>query len=175
MGTGTENENGTGDGEPSLGEPLYDNDEEIASYCREMAAASKKSLRRHADALGVSFPDSEPSSGVPDLKGYSPRGLDMPDGAMMSRPPPAVVETKEEEEEGDEEVVFHNLPQLTCTLHTGNEKILMELSDTAKSVLNEVVKLIHSYLSESLCAAVFTPSLLSLPSLILLQSSFLLS
>ncbi len=170
MGTGTGNEvlksgNGTGnrycaDHRRARAEELLsdndevlsssDDDEVLSSYFRDRAAV-KLVPGDHGDDARVLLPDSGHCSGVTDIESdcrdlggnppMFPEGLNLPDGAGMSRPPPPAVEEEEEE------VVFRNLPPLVCTMHAENQKILVELADTSDSVLKEVVKLIHSYLS----------------------------
>ncbi len=68
------------------------------------------------------------------------------DGGMMSRAGPT--ERNPEEVEMKKMVVFNNLPPLVATVYSGDEVALGKLSDTAGSVLVEVVKMVQKSFGE---------------------------
>ena len=123
---------------------LYDNSDEIASYLKEHGIKEPPPDHHLYDA--VFLPDSGHVSRDMTPSNYGEMvGEDSPDGGMFSKPgggkgdPPAVEEPP---------VVFKNLPPLTCSIQTGDERMLNELVITARSVLKDVVKLIHFSLRE---------------------------
>ena len=123
---------------------LYDNSDEIASYLKEHGIKEPPPDHHLYDA--VFLPDSGHVSRDMTPSNYGEMvGEDSPDGGMFSKPgggkgdPPAVEEPP---------VVFKNLPPLTCSIKTGDERMLNELVITARSVLKDVVKLIHFSLRE---------------------------
>ena len=125
-------------------ESLYDNSDEIASYLKEHGISEP--LPDHHLYDTVFLPDSGHVTRDMTPSNHTEMvGEDLPDGGMFSKPggrrsdPPAVEEPS---------VVFKNLPPLTCSIKTGDERMLNELVITARSVLKDVVKLIHSSLRE---------------------------
>ena len=68
---------------------------------------------------------------------------EFPDGGLMSHPPPPPTDI-----ELGELTVFRNLPPLVCSAHLGDEVAMNKLSATASYVLGDVVKKIHTSLSE---------------------------
>ncbi len=85
--------------------------------------------------------DSEEEDGTMMVRG---QGIDLPDGGVLSSyvaPPPHHddVEMKE---------IFGNLPPLVCNAYLGNEAAIRKLTDTASSVLKEVVGEILSSLGK---------------------------
>lgn len=163
-------------------EPTYVNVMELPTYVN--VHPNNESLHKHSDNIekflkgrgtlhelssdnhlydSVFLPDSGHVSG--DLTPSEYGGLvgeNLPDGGMFSKPggggegPPVVEEPP---------VVFKNLPPLVCSMQMGDERMLLELVITARSVLKDVVKLIHHSLGELTqqlkCAAVQHVSLVS--------------
>lgn len=82
---------------------------------------------------------------------------DSADGGVLSQPGTGRKQGEGSEEiELDDLVVFNNLPPLVCTAHLGDHVALEKLVGTASAVLSEVVKQVHSSLSESPCALIRT-------------------
>ena len=172
--TGMENQecangNQTSDTGP---DPTYINVMELPAYVNTQA--NKESLHEHSDNIerflkgrgtlhelasdnhlydSVFLPDSGHVSG--DLTPSEYGGLagdNSPDGGMFSKPgsggegPPVAEEPP---------VVFKNLPPLVCSMQMGDERMLLELVITARSVLKDVVKLIRRSLGELPVHAVY--------------------
>ena len=70
--------------------------------------------------------------------------MDVPDGAMFSRPPPPPPQDPEEEED----VVFSSLVPLSCRCYYGREEETKSLKATAEPVLEQAVALVHSSLGQ---------------------------
>lgn len=121
--------------------PLYENSEDIDSYLLEQ--------QQHADKLSHTYEELDQ---VFESRGggvVARKGKDSTDGGGWSRPRPPQLAPLEHLEM-EELVIFKNLPMLICRSNLGDESSMIKLADTANSVLQEVVKMIHSTIGKPL-------------------------